>query len=390
MLPAGGVTRVAVDARPLNVPHLRGMGKYVAEVLSRIDRSRPVRWELLSNRPDWPLHAPALRDAREHLFECRGDRLHAWEQLALPWKAKRVRAELLHCVATTLPWWQPVPTVVTLHDAIPWVREEPGWPDGPYKNALLPSAFRRCAAVITISEASRCDIVRLWPGLARKTVVIPHGIGDAYLDVPAGTRLGETLERAGVRPPYFLYLGGELPRKRPDWAVRLFAALGDSRAQLVMGGIDPAARERILAPAPPEVRGRIVCLPFVPEAEMPALFLNAVAVLYPTLYEGFGLPALEAQATGTPVLLSPLGSLAELLGPAAVVLSPDDFDGWLAAVRLLLAKRGPAPTPDAESRAWARGFSWEVCARRHWEVYRRVLARRAKARPAPVSAGCPV
>jgi hypothetical protein len=134
------------------------------------------------------------------VFRRRGDRFRRWEQISLPRRAMRWRADVLHCPATGMPWWQPVPTVVTLHDTILWESEEEGPPDAFYLGRLLPSAYARCAAIVTISESSRRDILRIWPHLEEKLHVIPHGIGDAYLgsvDAP----LPESLRGLGIAPP---------------------------------------------------------------------------------------------------------------------------------------------------------------------------------------------
>jgi glycosyltransferase involved in cell wall biosynthesis len=123
------------------------------------------------------------------------------------------------------------------------------------------------------------------------------------------------------------------------------------------------------------MREHVLFLPFVEEQDMPALYRGAVAVLYPTEYEGFGFPALEAQAVGTPVLFSPVGSLAELAGPGAELLPPFDLQAWTATVRRLLAGRSVSSVPNMQARAWARGFSWSECARRHLEVYEQAAVR---------------
>jgi glycosyltransferase involved in cell wall biosynthesis len=161
-----------------------------------------------------------------------------------------------------------------------------------------------------------------------------------------------------------------IPRKRLDWAVRILDALDDPRVTLVACGIDDSHRVEILSRIRPEVRSRVCLVPFVEEELMPSLYAGAAAVLYPTLYEGFGLPVLEAQAVGTPILFSALGSLAELIGPGSVVLDPDDLTAWVGACRAFVESRGEDPQPDERAKTWARGFSWDACANRHLDIYR--------------------
>ena len=119
----------------------------------------------------------------------------------------------------------------------------------------------------------------------------------------------------------------------------------------------------------------MIFAPFLAQSLMPRLFQNAAALLYPTLYEGFGFPALEAQAVGTPVLMSALGSLAELIGPGAMVLEPEDRAGWLGAARAALDQRRERAQPNIDARRWAARFSWGASAAAHRAVYRRAAGK---------------
>jgi alpha-1,3-rhamnosyl/mannosyltransferase len=377
VLPRAELMRVGVDARCLNRDRLRGMGKFLSEAVVRAGRLTPIDWQLLADRPDLPFHRPSGDRIDVHLFEMRGHRFHAWEQVALPRSALRLRVDLLHCPASTLPWWQPVPTVVTLHDALPWIQDEVDWPRGWYVDHVLPRAFLKCAAVTTDSESSRRDIVGRWPSLASKLYVIPLGIGDEYLRA-SGALMSEGLQRHGLRRPYLLYVGGSIPRKRPEWAIQIWKTLADSRVTLAMCGIESAAQDGLRASLAPDLRSRLCFVPFVEESEMPCLYQNAAAVLYPTLYEGFGLPALEAQAVGVPVLFSSVGSLQELKGPSAIVLPTHDLDAWVEVCRGLIATHASATSLNQRARDWARQFSWDVCAERTLDVYRAVLSHRRR------------
>jgi glycosyltransferase involved in cell wall biosynthesis len=262
-----------------------------------------------------------------------------------------------------------VPTVVTIHDTIPWTGDEPDWPGGLYRDRLLPAAFHKCAALITDSECSRRDILRLWPTLEDKLRVIPLGVAEHYLQV--GVRpVGPALEAQGVRCPYLLYLGGSVARKRLDWALRVVGGLEDRAVRLVTCGVEKSSWDAVRAAVSPDLRARLCLLSFVPEDDMPALYQNAAAILYPTTYEGFGLPVVEAQALGSPVLFSAVGSLAELEGPGSVVLPLEDLGGWVASCARLVRERGQAPRPDERARNWARAYSWDRVAAHLLDVYR--------------------
>lgn len=360
--------KVGVDARCLNTAHVRGMGKYVLEMLSHAGAvSRHIRWHLFGDRPEMAVHRPACGVAEVDLFDVKGYRFRSWEQFGLPLRARRARLDVLHCVASTLPYWQPVPVIVTLHDTLPWEDTKRGGYEAWYWHRLLPAALHRSQAIVTISDASRRDIMARWPKLAAKLHVIPHGIADAYLQARTA-RPPSVLSLAGARP-YLLYVGGIIERKRFSWATRILAELNDTNVCMVACGFTAEEALAVGRGLQPIIRERVYFLPFVPEADMPALYQHAAAVLYPTLYEGFGLPALEAQAVGTPVLFSALGSLKELIGPGAIVLPEHDLGAWVRAVRDVLTDGEYRARNTHAARIWAQQFSWEASARRHVALY---------------------
>jgi glycosyltransferase involved in cell wall biosynthesis len=363
--------RVAVDARCLNVAHLRGMGKSVYEFIRRTAANGAIEWHLLADRLDRPMHVPD-QACRVSVFETRGYRVAAWEQYSLPAAAAKLDADLLHAPGLTAPWWQPVPTVVTVHDTIPWQSDEdPHWRPGFYRDRLLPAAYHRAAAIVTISDTSRRDILAKWPALKQTLHVVSLGVDERYLEAVPDQRpivIGDQV----VAEPYLLYLGGDDPRKRLMWALQAWWSSASASASMVVCGLEPSAHARVLESVPRQARERLILAPFIDEDEMPRVYMRAAAVLYPSLYEGFGLPVVEAQAVGTRVLFSDVGSLTELKGPGAVVLPVDDMEAWVRTIDLVMQSRTSPPGPDRIARAWARQYSWEAHTDRMLAVYQDV------------------
>ena len=359
--------RVAVDARCLNVSHLRGMGKSLYEFSSRTVSSGAIEWHLFGEYPDRPMHVPD-QSCRVAITETRGHRFAAWEQLTLPAAARRIGADLLHYPATSAAWWQPIPTVVTVHDTIPWQSDDdPHWRPGPYRDRVLPAAYHKAAAIITVSNTSRRDLLARWPSLQPKLSVISPGVDARYLEALPDQRPIVIADRV-VEEPYLLYLGGSDPRKRLLWALQAWSAAG-SKTTMVVCGLEAAAHQRIRESVPRPLQEQLILAPFISEEDMPRLYMRAAAVLYPSLYEGFGMPVVEAQAVGTRVLFSEVGSLAELNGPGAVILPVDDLQAWVRAINLVLQTRPASPGPDQVARAWARQYSWDAYTDRTLAVY---------------------
>ncbi|HEY9109122.1 MAG TPA: glycosyltransferase family 1 protein [Roseateles sp.] len=368
---------IGLIARTLNVPHLRGTGRYVQELLKNTRPGDDVRWTAYGHDPSMPFRVPDDLQGRADVFDFKGDRFHLWEQLGLPLRLRRAGVQLLHGAENTLPIWQPVPSVVTIHDTVLFEEAVAGTPHHRYLQDVQTMALRRCAHVITISESSRRDIARRWPFVADRMTVIPHGIGDEFFDTDVALPPA-SLQRALGASPYLLYLGGAQPRKRFGWALELLARSGRRDLHLVACGFGAGTvpGEESL---PAEVRGRVHFAPFVTDAELVALYRGATAAVYPTLYEGFGFPAVEAQASGTPILFSPVSSLVDLVGPLAWAVPAEDFPAWQAALQEILDLPAHARAERAaQGIEWARRFSWRRSVEAHFAVYREVLSRHAR------------
>lgn len=365
--------KVGIVAQTLNVEHLRGTGRYVQELLRNTSAEDDLRWTAYAQNPSKPFRVPVGLLGKADVFDFPGDRLYLWEQVGLPRRLAHSGVELLHCAENTVPLWQPVPTIVTIHDTVLWEEERPTRMDHFYLHQVQGAALKSCSAVITISESSRRDIAGRWPFLADRLTVIPHGIADEFFDnssVPLPLSLQQDLQGS----PYLLFLGGAQPRKRFKWALDLLAHSERDDLHLIACGFGAGTAPADQIPA--ELRHRVHFAPFVEDEELVTLYRNAAAAVYPTLYEGFGFPAVEAQAAGTPILLSPVSSLVDLVGPLTWAVDPHDFSAWQNALREVLSMPAAARA-ELATRAieWARQFAWRQSAEKHFSLYRSVLER---------------
>lgn len=359
---------VAVDARCLNTAHLRGLAKSLYELVSRTAASGAIHWRLLTDRPHPPMRAPAGDGVDVDVFASPGAGVRAWEQWALPRRARQLGVDVLHAPAGSLPWWQPVPSVVTIHNLFPWQHKDAAWSEGFYRDRLLAAAYQRASAIMTVSNALRRDILARWPALKPKLHVVSPGVDERYLEAQPDRR---PIEIGGqvVNEPYLLYVGSADPRRRLAWALQTWWGCGAPGVSLVVCGVERDAHEAVRKMTPRDHQARLILAPFVAEDDMPRLYMRAAAVLYPSLDGGFGLPVIEAQAVGTPVLFSDAGSLSELKGPGAVVLPVDELGAWVRAADLIVRSRPASPGPDRIARAWAGQYSLEAYIKRTIAVY---------------------
>lgn len=351
------------------------MGTYAANLFDAIRATRPdVQIDLFS---DTPLSERAVRRGlhAQTLALSRGYRWQLWERLVLPWHARRVRADLLHSLANTTPSSSVIPRVVTVHDVIPYLpqmAEEPA--RGRYWLRTIPHAIRTAAAVITDSRASQADIARIFGVRPEQIDVVPLAVGD---DVARVEDVRPLLAALDVRLPYVLALGATAPRKNTFGILRVFAhaARVDADLQLVLTGVGRHLRPRVDA-AISELgipAGRVRLLDFVESEQRNALYSGASVFLFLSLYEGFGLPILEAMRCGALVICSTRTSCPEVAGKAALLVDPDD-EPAVADTLLALAGASDSERRARQSVAWAheRQFTWTQTAEKTLSVYDRV------------------
>jgi glycosyltransferase involved in cell wall biosynthesis len=305
-----------------------------------------------------------------------------FEQVSFPRACHRQGVEVAHVPYFASPLFPTTPTVVTVHDLIPmllpayrgsiWV--------GLY-TLLVAVAAKRADMVLTDSQASKWDIVRLLDIPAERVRVIYLAVDDIYQPVLDEHHLAATRRKYGLPESYLLYLGGFDQRKNVPTLLNAFAQLAkDSRAFLVVAGKLPEKGTDFFPDPWPIVEKlgigeRVVFTGWVAEEDKPALYSGARALVFPSLYEGFGLPPLEALACGTPVITSSRGSLPEIVGEGGLLLEPDDVEGLAGAMEKLLNDDTLWEDLRQRGLAHAARFSWEKTARETLAVYREVKGR---------------
>ncbi|MDI3339562.1 MAG: glycosyltransferase family 1 protein [Sphaerobacter sp.] len=299
-----------------------------------------------------------------------------WEQLAGPVALRRAGVDLVHGPVNVLPLADGLPGVVTVHDLAFRVYPEQ-YPRAKqrYLDLLTGASIRRAARVITVSESTRRDVLRLYPVDPSRVVTVPNGVDPSMAPVTDPARLRAFREARGLPDEFLLFVGTLQPRKNLTGLLRAYAAVRDRvAAPLVVAGGKGWMYEPIFA----EVRalgieGRVIFAGYADAAELPLWYSAATAFVYPSLYEGFGLPVLEAMACGTPVITSDTSSLPEVAGDAALLVDPRDVDALAAGIERIMGDAPLRATLRARGLARARAFSWERTARETAAVYRAAL-----------------
>jgi len=287
-----------------------------------------------------------------------------WEHVRLPQRLRRDRAALLHAPAYIAPFAAPCPVVLTVHDLHVFTHPECcTFENRLYYRLFLPRSIRRAAAIIVYSEHVRRGVAARYPACAGRVAVIPPGVDPDLAPVADPGRLAAARAAWRLPPRFFLFVGDLAPRKNLARLIEAFARVAADRpdAHLVIAGA--AGRNRVPVDALRArwgVRSRVHLPGYVPRADLPALYTLAEALAYPSLDEGFGLPALEALACGCPVVCGP-GGAAEICGTVATSCDPLDVGSIARALAAQLDH--PVPRAARAEAGFARlaRFSWRAC-----------------------------
>ncbi len=362
--------RVGFDGRGFSSP-AAGIRRYSAELVrALLSLGEPV--EIVALGGD-PAHVPA---GLERIAGSAHPPSNAgWTLIGLPRTAARARVHVIHAPAYTAPFWAGVPVVLTIHDVS--YETHPEW--YPYRRDWLRRYFYRrsargAARVLTVSAFSASEITAAYGIPSARITVTPLGVHhgtfgagdpDVALDLPAN-----------VTEPFLLHVGDIHERRNLPLVVdavlearRHFGAA--SAISLVLAGVDRGISEGLCAMAAeagsPDA---VVALGPVSEERVHALYRGATALVYPSLYEGFGLPLLEAMASGTPVLASHEASIPEVLGGAGLLLDARDVSAWREAIIRLVNDESLRRDLRARGLARAATFTWQRTARLTLNVYR--------------------
>lgn len=372
---AGATLRIGIDARDAYAPTPRGVGKALDDAMRELLASdRGARFHLYRDAGRGPDRYSGKPWVREAVLRMRGHRLSLWERVALPTRAAYDRLDLFHA-PFPLPFvWLPVPLVVTIHDLIPMILGD-GWPEASveaYRRLCVRNAAM-ARLVVTVSETTKRDLIRCL-GLpeAKIRVVYWAPRDEYYRTVPQ--EVERVRDAYGLPSAYFLVMGGASPRKNLPRILEAYAALPYETRRgcpLLIGGVPDSVRHDLESLARSrDAATSVQVRDYLPERDLPPLLAGARALLYLSLYEGFGLPVLEAMAAGTAVLASDRSAIPEVAGEAADYVNPEAPAAITAALRRLAEDERHRLDLVARGRDHARRFTWDRTAAGLVAVYR--------------------
>jgi glycosyltransferase involved in cell wall biosynthesis len=369
--------RIGIDARKLTD---FGIGSYVRNLVDAISK-RPE-----SAAYDFRLYVRgddlgALPPLGDHFAVVQEDSpgYSASELTRFAWRLLREKLDLFHATHYVIPPLARTRAVVTIHDIIHVLYPQflPNRAALVYARVMIRRALKRADRILTVSYNTKRDLVDYFGIAPARVEVVYNGVSSKFRpDIPREER-ERIASKYRLPRPYLLFLGGEKPHKNVRNVLRAFAQARRERAlphTLVLAGPMPKNRSRVEALiAALELESRVSRPGVVPDEDLPGLFAGADVFLYPTLYEGFGLPVVEAMASGVPVLTSSTSALQEIAGGYAYLVDPTDVDAIARGVATLATDSARRQELVDLGKRRARDFSWDRAAQQTLRVYAEAL-----------------
>ena len=380
------MARIGIDARKVRD---FGIGVYVSNLirgLARIEAEQEAAADVDAAPNEYVLFVrPEDRDFAADLpanFRCVVERspVYSLREIGMmTWRISRSRLDLYHATHYVLPAFVPCPTVVTIHDIIHLLYPGflPSRAASLYAQRMFRHSVNRADRIIAVSQNTSSDVLDYFDIREEKIKVVYNGVEDRFRQLLSAEELGAHLEEVGVRQPYLLFVGNPKPHKNLDRVIKAYArarSRAGFEASLVCVGARPGSdfklerRARQLG-----VGDHVQLVGHVPARALPALYQGASLFLYPTLYEGFGLPVVEAMASRTPVITSNTSSLQEIARGYAELVNPLEVEEIARAIERCMKDRDHARQLADRAASRAAGFQWQTAAESTLAIYRDVL-----------------
>jgi glycosyltransferase involved in cell wall biosynthesis len=380
--------KIAIDAR-FAVHNRRGIGNYTLKLINNLAKT--------DFRNEYILYTD--RDDNDHVLP-QGDNFKikklspanyfVWEQIILPIQAKKDSVEILHCTGNTAPIFldKRIRLVSTIHDVM-FLKDYSQLPKSAslrqragriYRKIIVPRTIKHLSLVLTVSEFSKGDILKHIPNLAHERIKTIHeAANENYRCIDKTSVLRKLKNRFGIDGSYILTLGALDPRKNTELVINQYIGLRNANKmneKLLIVGIPNGKQTKFYNIVRESYfKDDIIFIDFVSEEDLVFLYNGAAVFLYPSSYEGFGIPPLEAMACGVPVVTSNTTSIPEIVGNAALMINPENGEELKAALIRILNEEGLRHDLISRGLEQVKKFSWMRLARETLSIYESVYRR---------------
>lgn len=371
---------IAINTLPLYKTKV-GMGRYVVELINRVPLSDQKNQYIIyisqENKTFFTIPTPNVTPQTVPALFTFPLLKIVWEQLFLPFSLRKNAVDLYHAPGFVLPFWKPkgMRYIVTIADMTFFTHlSYHTFFKKIYFQSCIPSSLKKADAIIAISENTKKDIIELQRINPEKIKVTLLGV-DALFRPMTVQKYTATLKKYNIHGHYILFVGMLEPRKNVEGLLHAFSQLKDRKNHvLVIVGKKGWMYEKIFSLVKKlQLEQNVVFTGYVPDEELPALYSAATCFVYPSFYEGFGIPVLEAMACGCPVITSNNSSLKEIAGNAAFFIDPKNTEQIAEKIQVLLNSPKEREKRKDEGMKQAKKYTWDSFARRTKEIYHQVI-----------------
>jgi glycosyltransferase involved in cell wall biosynthesis len=365
--------KIAIDARPAEKERF-GIAKYTYELIMALkDIPTGHDYVLLVNTNK--LADFVVQQKNFRLYKIKSKWLGLGEQFEIPLALKKIRPDVFHATSFVVPVWQVVPTIVTIHDLIHLIfPEHYGLKHKIYFRLILKSILSRTQKIIAVSKSTKRDLIN-WYGIEnQKIVVIYHGVSNQFRPIDDPRQIDIFKRQHSLPERFILYIGNRKRHKNLKGLFRAFAnfkKFDKDQYYLVISGEQDHETEKLAGES--GVKDWLVYTGKVLENELPLLYNSASLFVFLSLYEGFGLPPLEAMACGVPVIASNVSSLPEVVGEGGILVNPMETEQVGRLMQNVLTNSSLAEELKIKGLRQAANFTWEKCAMQTLEAYSTLL-----------------
>lgn len=340
-----------------------GFGFYVSNLVKNLRKESPMhQYFLFAPQTEKDFSAP---------------RRFWWDQVVLPRQSFKNKVNILHQPAFSAPVFYPGKVVCTVHDliAVFYGKDIPFWSQQ-YFGRWMPFTYRFADHIIAVSKHTKKDLKNFLKIPDEKITVIPLAVDEIFEREAKLSDVLEIKKKYQITHPYLLHVGTISPRKNLEFLVRVFAAVAAKKPdlQLVITGKKGWYFENLFQLIEDlGLKDKVIFTGYIPDQDKPALYRGAILFVFPSLYEGVGLPLLEAMRSSCPLISSDVSSMPEVVGKAGILLSPHNEEGWVKNILEALNRSFIRQTLIREGLKQVKLFSWEKTAQKTVEVYEKIL-----------------
>jgi len=363
--------KIAIEAQRLFRKKKHGMDIVALELIKHLQQLDQVNEYFILVKPDTD-NKILSETPNFHIIEIQGGPYPLWEQYHLPKMIRKINPDILHCTSNTTPIFVSAPLVLTLHDILFMQRID--FTKGTlyqrygnlYRRLIVPRIIHKCKKIITVSGFQKKEIDAYFSLPPDRVKVIYNSFDYRFKNIAHGDQLSLSRKKFNLPEKFILYLGNTHPNKNINNVLKAISLLHhetNEKISLVMPDIDESFLSKILAEIDdPGLRSQIILTGYIPNSELKYVYTMASVFLYPSFYESFGIPILEAMACGTPVITSNAAAMPEIAAGAAIIIDPKEPTSLKNAMITLLSSPIQHSLYRERGLQRAKSFDWRVTA----------------------------